>query len=114
MRQRSLSHRGGRRMTRFALVAGVCFVFSWGLPAHANDAVRQQLEDAKATYDTAIKDYKEEVEKWFEKEDDAARNSKSDVAKKVKQVADEKAAFEARGVLPKRAPLSLRDRPTKA
>ena len=79
-----------------------------------DDPVRKALDDAKAAYDKASKDYLEEVERWFEKEDDAARKLKSGVAEKVKQVAAEKKEFADSGTLPKRIPLLIKERPTRA
>lgn len=103
-------------MTRSILAAAFCTTLTWGatLPAVDDNPIRKKLDDAKAAYDKAIRNYKEEVGEWFMKEDGTARKLKSGVTEKVKQVAAERKEFEDKGVLPKRAPVVLRDRPIKA
>jgi hypothetical protein len=82
-------------------------------PKSVDDPIRAKLDAAKADYDKAMKEYREEVAKWFEKEDEAARRLKTGVGEKVKQVALEKKEFDEKGILPKRAPLVLKDKPLK-
>ena len=103
-------------MSRSICITAIFGILACGLALHAadGDPVRKKLDDAKAAYDKATMEYKTEAEKWFEKEDDAARKLKSGVTEKVKQVAGEKKDFDEKGVLPKRVPLTLKDKPAKA
>jgi hypothetical protein len=102
-------------MVRSICAIMLCGFLICGAASRADDdPVRKKLDAAKAAYDKAIKDSTEEVGKWFEKEDGDARKLKSGVTEKVKQVAAERKEFEDKGTLPKRAPLALRDRPSKA
>lgn len=103
-------------MFRSIGAACLCGILIVGVATQAadDDMVKKKLDDARAIYDKATKDYKEEAQKWFEKEDEAARKLKTGVTEKVKLVAAEKKEFEDKGALPKRAPLILKDKPAKA
>ena len=73
-------------------------------PEPSDDPVQASLNAARAAYEKSMKEYRDAVMLWFEKRDEAARNLKSGVTEKVKQVAAEKKEFEDKGVLPKRIP----------
>jgi hypothetical protein len=80
----------------------------------ADDDTRKKLDDAKATYLKAMEEYRAEVAKWFDKEEEAARKLKTGATEKVKQLADDRKAFEEKHLSSPRMPVSIRMKSLKA
>ena len=94
-----------------ALFVAVCRVAAAaGLAGAAvkPDPVRVKLDHAKAAYTAAMASYRTAADRWFDKEDAAARQLKIGTGDQVRAVAAERAAFDDDGgPLPKRAPAAL-------
>ncbi|WP_157369483.1 hypothetical protein [Zavarzinella formosa] len=102
-------------MIRLTLMTAFIGILTWGWQASAaENPTRSKLNAAKAEYDKAMKDYKDEVGRWFDKEDESARKAAANVTERVKAIMAEKKDFEESGTLPKRAPSAFKDKPAKA
>ncbi|TNV71551.1 hypothetical protein FGO68_gene8778 [Halteria grandinella] len=92
----------------------ICCFLGIATPSLPFETVQKKLDDAKALYAREMREYKKEIDDWFEVEIDFARKAKSDVAAKVKKVKAEKEEFDTNGTLPKRFPNTKRRKQTRS
>lgn len=83
-------------------------------PAVRADDVEDKLTEAKAAYEKAMGEYKEDIGKWFDKETEAARKLTTGATEKVRKLDEERKTFEDKRVLPARVPVAIRSKSLKA
>lgn len=100
-------------MARVLCVAAFVLTLSVA-PAVRADDVEDKLTEAKAAYEKAMAEYKEEIGKWFDKEVEAARKLSTGATEKVRKLEEERRTFEEKRVLPARVPVATRSKSLKA
>ncbi len=95
------------------LIAAFALAVSFA-PAVRADDVEDKLVEAKAAYEKAMAEYKEDIGKWFDKETEAARKLTTGATEKVRKLDEERKTFEEKRVLPARVPIATRSKSLKA
>jgi hypothetical protein len=99
-----------RRITGMVCFLGMA-VTVWG-DEKEKDPVREKLFAAKVAYDKEMSQFRAQVDEWFDKREEEARNAGD--KKAVDLVKMERKAFEEEGDLPKGVPVALKQKPLMA
>src|SRR5579883_3561153 len=99
-------------MIRCLLAIGL-LVTAVGMTAGEDkDPIKEKLFGAKVAYDKEMRQFRKQVEEWFDKREEAAR--KSGDKKALDQVKEERKHYEDDGELPKSTPATIAQRQSRA